>query len=164
MAAALRFARYDHRFEMGTGGHDLKQGGAIFPDTLRWVWRDYPGVKGAGDPTALGAVMGQWDVVTHMGGGTSRSVLTLAEQGETLTATLTDDKDGELDVIAVSFEDDILSYEYLAPQSPLGWDEGAKRTMVAWLRVTGDSFEGALSAGADFRIPIDYATKGRKKG
>ncbi len=38
------YARYDFRFEMGTGGHDLRHGGAIFPDTLRWLWRDYPGV------------------------------------------------------------------------------------------------------------------------
>jgi len=163
MAAALRFARYDHRFEMGTGGHDLKHGGAVFPDTLRWIWRDYPGVKGVVDPTVLGAAIGQWDVVINMGGGTRHSVLTIVEQDGTLAATLHDEKDGELEVTAISFDDDILSYEYLTPQSPLDWDEGARRAMVAWLRVTGDTFEGALSAGADFRIPIDYAAKGRKR-
>ena len=42
MAAALKFAGYDHRFVLGDGGHSGKHGGAIFPDTLRWLWRDWP--------------------------------------------------------------------------------------------------------------------------
>ncbi|MDG2223692.1 MAG: alpha/beta hydrolase-fold protein [Rubripirellula sp.] len=45
MAAALKFAGYDHRFVMGDGGHSGQHGGAILPDILRWIWRDYPGVK-----------------------------------------------------------------------------------------------------------------------
>jgi hypothetical protein len=45
MESALMFARYDYDFEMGTGAHDTRHGGAILPDTLRWIWRDYPGVK-----------------------------------------------------------------------------------------------------------------------
>ena len=39
MAAALDFAGYDLRFEFGTGGHTLRHGGALFADTLRWVFR-----------------------------------------------------------------------------------------------------------------------------
>jgi len=42
MAAALKFAGYDHQFVLGDGGHSGKQGGAIFPDTMRWLWRDWP--------------------------------------------------------------------------------------------------------------------------
>ncbi len=45
MAAALKFAGYDYKFVMGDGGHNGKHGGAILPDMLRWLWRDYPGVK-----------------------------------------------------------------------------------------------------------------------
>jgi sugar lactone lactonase YvrE/enterochelin esterase-like enzyme len=41
MAAALKFAGYDYRFEFGDGGHNGKHGGAILPDSLRWLWRDY---------------------------------------------------------------------------------------------------------------------------
>ncbi len=41
MAAALKFARYDYRFEFGKGGHNGKHGGAILPESLRWLWRDY---------------------------------------------------------------------------------------------------------------------------
>jgi enterochelin esterase family protein len=42
MAAALKFAGYDHQFILGDGGHSGKHGGSIFPDTLRWIWRDHP--------------------------------------------------------------------------------------------------------------------------
>ena len=41
MAAALKFAKYDYRFEFGTEGHNGKHGGAILPDSFRWLWRDY---------------------------------------------------------------------------------------------------------------------------
>ena len=39
MAAALDFAGYDCRFEFGEGGHNLRHGGALFAETLRWLWR-----------------------------------------------------------------------------------------------------------------------------
>ncbi|MDB6122396.1 MAG: enterobactin/ferric enterobactin esterase [Pedosphaera sp.] len=42
MAAALKFANYDYKFVFGDGGHTGKHGGAILPDSLRWLWRDYP--------------------------------------------------------------------------------------------------------------------------
>ena len=40
--------RYDLKTVWGEGVHSGKHGGAIFPDTMRWVWRDYAGVKTAG--------------------------------------------------------------------------------------------------------------------
>jgi enterochelin esterase-like enzyme len=40
MAAALKFAHYDYKFVFGTEGHNGKHGGAILPDSLRWLWRD----------------------------------------------------------------------------------------------------------------------------
>ena len=41
MEAALKFAKYDYKFVGGDGGHNGKHGGAILPETLRWVWRDW---------------------------------------------------------------------------------------------------------------------------
>ena len=41
MAAALAFRDYDHKFVFGSGAHNGKHGGAIFPDSLRWLWRDW---------------------------------------------------------------------------------------------------------------------------
>jgi enterochelin esterase-like enzyme len=40
MASALKFAKYDHKFEYGDGGHNGKHGGAILPESLRWLWRE----------------------------------------------------------------------------------------------------------------------------
>ena len=39
MASALAFMGYDHQFVLGTGSHSGQHGGAILPDTLRWLWR-----------------------------------------------------------------------------------------------------------------------------
>lgn len=39
MAKALAFANYDYQFVYGVGGHNGKHGGAILPDSLRWLWR-----------------------------------------------------------------------------------------------------------------------------
>ncbi len=42
MAAALKFAGYDYDFKLGEGGHSGKHGASLLPDTLRWMWRDWP--------------------------------------------------------------------------------------------------------------------------
>jgi enterochelin esterase-like enzyme/sugar lactone lactonase YvrE len=42
MASALTYAGYDVKFVTGDKDHDMIQGGAILPDALRWLWRDYP--------------------------------------------------------------------------------------------------------------------------
>ncbi len=39
MAAALKFAKYDSKFVYGEGAHNGNHGGAIFPESLRWLWR-----------------------------------------------------------------------------------------------------------------------------
>ncbi len=40
MAAALKFAGWDYNFKFGEGTHNPKHGAAIFPETMRWLWRD----------------------------------------------------------------------------------------------------------------------------
>ena len=49
MAASLKFAKYDYRFEFGDGGHTPKHGGALLPDALRWLWRPEAGVPAAAE-------------------------------------------------------------------------------------------------------------------
>lgn len=39
---ALVFAGYDVNHVWGDGGHNGKHATAVFPDALRWLWRDYP--------------------------------------------------------------------------------------------------------------------------
>ena len=41
MYSALNWAGYEVQKEWGTGGHDGKQGGAILPDALRWLWQGW---------------------------------------------------------------------------------------------------------------------------
>ena len=42
MARALAFAGYDMQYVWGSGAHDGKHATAIFPDAMRWLWRDWP--------------------------------------------------------------------------------------------------------------------------
>ena len=41
METALKFADYDYRMVWGSGAHSGKHGGSIFPETLKWLWRDF---------------------------------------------------------------------------------------------------------------------------
>jgi enterochelin esterase-like enzyme len=47
MAAALKEKGYDHQFVFGEGVHSAKHGTMLFPDAMRWLWRDWPGVQAA---------------------------------------------------------------------------------------------------------------------
>ena len=161
MAAALRFARYDHRFELGTGGHDLAHGGAIFPDTLRWLWRDYPGVRGADKLSDPNLVTGHWEVTTHVMGTPKRSTLIVTEEKGVIAATLVDDEAGELEVRSISFVDGILSYEYQPAASQMAWNKGVVVPVATWLQVRGNRFEGALSAGLDSEA--DLRVEGQRR-
>lgn len=40
MAKSLAFAKYDFKFVYGEGAHSGVHGGAILPNSMRWLWRD----------------------------------------------------------------------------------------------------------------------------
>jgi gluconolactonase len=42
MNRALEFAGYDVRHIWGAGTHNGSQASAVFPDAMRWLWRDWP--------------------------------------------------------------------------------------------------------------------------
>ncbi len=46
---ALAFAGYDIQHAWGEGGHSGRQGTAIFPDVMRFLWKDYPNPIKAGE-------------------------------------------------------------------------------------------------------------------
>lgn len=50
MVQALTEKHYDVNYCWGIGTHSNKQGGAIMPDMLRWLWRDYPRPDDPRDP------------------------------------------------------------------------------------------------------------------
>ena len=41
MIAALDTAGYDAKLVVGSEGHNMRHGGPLLPDALRWVWRDW---------------------------------------------------------------------------------------------------------------------------
>jgi len=41
MDKALKFSKYDYIFVPTKGGHSGKDGGLIFPEALKWLWRDW---------------------------------------------------------------------------------------------------------------------------
>ncbi|MES1256835.1 MAG: SMP-30/gluconolactonase/LRE family protein, partial [Acidobacteriota bacterium] len=53
MYEALQFGGYDVKFVLGEEGHNMKQGGAIMPEALRWLWRDYPNPITVHEPAAI---------------------------------------------------------------------------------------------------------------
>ncbi len=42
MERALTFAGYDVKHVWGEGAHNGQHGTAVFPEAMRWLWRDYP--------------------------------------------------------------------------------------------------------------------------
>ncbi len=48
MARALSFAGYEVNYVWGEGGHNGQHGTAIFPQAMRWLWKDYPKPVGKG--------------------------------------------------------------------------------------------------------------------
>ncbi len=67
MFSALQFAGYEVEKVWGMGGHDGKQGGSIFPDAMRWLWKDYPDTgirRGLGERhLAANLIAGDWEMI-----------------------------------------------------------------------------------------------------
>ena len=49
MERALVFAGYEVNHIWGDGGHDGKQATAVFPEAMRWLWKDWPKPVKAGE-------------------------------------------------------------------------------------------------------------------
>jgi enterochelin esterase-like enzyme len=70
MESALSFAGYDVAHAWGTHGHDGRPGQVIFPDVMRWLWRDYPApvTRGVSQNTTLQEITlpnESWRKLTH---------------------------------------------------------------------------------------------------
>jgi gluconolactonase len=85
--SALQYAGYESTFTIGTEGHNAKHGGAILPDALRWVWKDYP------KPVAKPEKIIERGVYSILEPGKDWELL---GQGYQLTADSAVDKDGNV--------------------------------------------------------------------
>ena len=52
MERALTFAGYEVQHDWGDGGHNGQHAGRIFPDAMRWLWKDWPNAIKAGQGSA----------------------------------------------------------------------------------------------------------------
>ena len=59
MERALVFSGYEVNHVWGDGGHNGKHAGAIFPDAMRWLWKDWPAPvpAGVGSKQVLGEIL-----------------------------------------------------------------------------------------------------------
>ncbi|MEY2410454.1 MAG: gluconolactonase [Verrucomicrobiota bacterium] len=73
MERSLIFSGYAVNHAWGEGGHNGKQAGAIFPDAMRWLWKDWPAPVVANaenqskQPVATGVLLPgeDWQVVSE---------------------------------------------------------------------------------------------------
>ena len=54
MERALTFAGYEVKHAWGEGGHNRSHGTSVFPDAMRWLWKDWP------KPVATGSSKNQY--------------------------------------------------------------------------------------------------------
>jgi len=91
MLTALEFAGYDVTHVWGDGAHDGKHGGAILPDALRWLWRDYPAPIRPAAPSKqplMTNILLPEEGWHEMGGITARAEgLAASAKGEVVAAT-----------------------------------------------------------------------------
>ena len=108
MVTALKEKGYDMAHVFGKGGHSDDHGGAMLPQMLRWIWRDYPGVEApTGDLIAEAAAIqpettelfpgfdasatidptGTYTWERRFGNMTSKSTLTLASSDGRISGT-----------------------------------------------------------------------------
>lgn len=78
LSSALQFAGYESAFTVGTEGHNSKHGGAVLPDALRWLWKDYPNpvsrpISSHGDRHFITQILdpqSDWELVSSQGKST----------------------------------------------------------------------------------------------
>ncbi|MBX7206857.1 MAG: SMP-30/gluconolactonase/LRE family protein [Verrucomicrobiaceae bacterium] len=70
MLSALEFSGYEVNHIWGDGGHNGKHATLVFPDAMRWLWKDWPKpvTKGVGSKAPVMEVLGegsQWQLVSE---------------------------------------------------------------------------------------------------
>lgn len=96
LASALEFAGYDCAFDWAEGGHSVRRASEIFPEVMKWMWRDYPADVRAGTtgngllaPMLVGA--GGWERVEDVPQGVAFGTSEAVYPDSTLVASATED-------------------------------------------------------------------------
>ena len=84
MEESLSFAGYDVSHSWGTLGHEGSHAQSLFPDVVKWLWRDYPApiVAGTSGNSMLRTVLVQGETWRVVGGVKSPGLLTAGPTGQ----------------------------------------------------------------------------------
>lgn len=114
MNRALQFAGYDVRHVWGAGTHNGNQAAAVFPEAMRWLWRDWPSPIEAGqssNPVLEATLQPHQDWTIAAEGCASVSVLAADAKGKVFfhggpSGQISDNAAGEKPVRCQSTERD----------------------------------------------------------
>lgn len=156
MASALAFAGYDHRFVLGDGGHNGKHGGAILPDSLRWLWR--PALASLPAPQTRGNLGGDEALSKVLEGGGNPGDWELVGEGYGFTDAACGDAAGNF------YFSDLpkgILYRVAATENrPVPWLENGPKVSGLKFGPDGKLYAATQGEVRDRRIiVIDPATK-----
>jgi len=88
MEESLSFAGYDVNHSWGLLGHEGSHANSIFPDAMRWLWRDYPKPIESGTPanSMFKSVLAKGETWNQAGGLASAGALAAAPNGDVYVA------------------------------------------------------------------------------
>lgn len=158
MASALGFMGYDHRFVLGTGSHSGNHGGAILPDTLRWLWR--PALAELPKPLTKDNLGGDEALSKVLEDGGKPGDWELIGEGYGFTDAACSDADGNF-----YFSDLGKSVVYrvgVNETKPVAWLEGGPKISGLKFGPDGKLYAATQGGGADNAkqiVVIDPVTK-----
>ncbi len=149
MLSAFEFAGYESNHVWGDGAHNGKHANAIFPEAMRWLWKDWPTpvTKGVGSKAPVMQVLGEgseWQIVSEDHGFTEGP--SVNAKGEVFFTDIPNSRihkvslDGKVSVFAedtgkangLMFGPDGRLYACAdGKQQILAYDESGKATVIA---------------------------------
>ncbi|MFN0067512.1 MAG: SMP-30/gluconolactonase/LRE family protein [Limisphaerales bacterium] len=156
MASALAFAGYDHRFVLGDGAHNGKHGGAILPDSLRWLWR--PALAQLPAPLTQDNLRGDEALSKVLAGGGQPGDWELVGEGYGFTDAACGDTEGNF-----YFSDlgkNVLYRVGVGETKPVAWLEGGPKVSGMKFGPDGKLYAATQGDAKEKRIVvIDPVTK-----
>lgn len=162
LASALAFAGYDFRFVLGDGSHNGKHGGAILPESLRWLWR--PELAQLPAPLTKDNLGGDEALSKVLDGGGNPGDWELVSEGHAFTDAAACGPGG--DFYFSDLPRGVLHRVPAAGGTPEAWREGGPK--VSGMRFGADgklyaASQGSLGNGPDAAqksiVVIDPVTK-----
>ena len=158
MASALEFMGYDYQFVLGTGSHSGQQGGAILPETLRWLWR--PALEELPKPLTKDNLGGDEALSKVLADGGKPGDWELISEGHGFTDAACGDAEGNF--YFCDLGKSLLYRIGVNETKPVVWLEGAPKISGMKFGADGKLYAATQGEGANNAkkiVVIDPATK-----